>query len=186
MDSKRPPSDLWVLSGAKRSWSRNRWGHCSEAELFYNHREIWELVQQSSEISASELWIQLFLYWLWGRSSWSNNYYFPSWAHRRLTPSSFYFSPFGIMRWIKTMSVLYQNPFLTLSHAPKYVISCTPSIESLLPIHEQRFRKELNWKRGGIRLAHIIFFCASANRRFELKWETARKNVQMLNSLQDL
>lgn len=64
------------------------------------------------------------------------------------------------------MSVLYQNPFLTLSHAPKYVISCT---QSLLPIHKQRFRKELNWKRGGIRLAHIIFFCASANRRFELK-----------------
>lgn len=67
------------------------------------------------------------------------------------------------------MNVLYQNPFLTLSHAPKYVISCTQSIKSLLPIHERRFRKELNWKRGGIRLAHIIFFCASANRRFELK-----------------
>lgn len=84
------------------------------------------------------------------------------------------------------MNVLYQNPFLPLSHVPKYVISCTQRMKPLLPIREQGFRKELNWKRGGIGLAHIIFFCASANRRFELKQETARKNVQMLNSLQDL
>ncbi|OPJ88471.1 hypothetical protein AV530_003025 [Patagioenas fasciata monilis] len=45
------------------------------------------------------------------------------------------------------MNVVQQDPFLTLSHAAEYVINCTQSIESSLPTHEQRFRKELNWKR---------------------------------------
>lgn len=76
------------------------------------------------------------------------------------------------------MNVLQQNP---ACHPPRLLSA--PQI----PISESKgLRKERGWNRGGIRLAHRLPFRARAHRRFELKQETARKNVQMLNSLQDL
>lgn len=77
------------------------------------------------------------------------------------------------------MNVVYQNP---VCHPPRLLSA--PQI----PAGSTRAKagKEWGWEGGGIRLAHRLPFCARARRRFELKQETARKNVQMLNSLQDL